>query len=118
MQRLFALPICVPGTLTANFAYRFQAPFNLQLVKVSAACDASTSFVLDVGTAADSDAYLDGKTVTGAAATSTEYTRSDFVNGEYPKIADGDEVHVTVDYDGGGGTDGAGVSITLWLTEG
>jgi hypothetical protein len=113
-----ALPIVIPGTLTADVTYRFQAPFGMQLFRVVAGCDNSTSFILDIGTASDTDAYLDAVTVTGAASTTTEYEQGDFVDSQYPKIADGDEVVVTVDYDGGAGTDAANVSITLFLTEG
>ena len=113
-----AIPIVIPGTLTADITYRLQAPHGMQLVKVNAACDNATSFILDIGTAADTDAYLDAVTVTGAASTTTEYGRTDFVGDQYPKIADGDEVVVTIDYDGGAGTDAAGVSFTLFLTEG
>ena len=115
---LIALPIHIPGTLTADITFRFQAPFDLQLIKVTGACDNTTSFILDVGTAADSDAYLDGVTVTGAASTTTEYGLSDFVNDQYAHINDGDEVVVTVDYDGGAGGDAANVSVILWLYEG
>jgi hypothetical protein len=113
-----ALPFVIPGTLTADVSYRFQAPSDLQLVKVTAGCDNGTSFILDIGTAADTDAYLDAKTVTGAAATTTEYDRDDFVDEQFPHIDNGDEVVVSVDYDGGAGGDSANVSITLWLTEG
>jgi hypothetical protein len=113
-----AFPIVVPGTLTADVTYRFQAPFGMQLVKVTAACDNATSFILDIGTASDTDAYLDAVTVTGAAATTTEYDQDDFVGDQYPKIADGDEVVATIDFDGGAGNDSANVSVTLWFTEG
>ena len=115
---MLAIPIVVPGTLTADVAYRFQAPYGMQLVKVVGACNNATSFILDIGTAADTDAYLDAVTCTGAASTTTEWARTDFVGDQYPKIADGDEVVVTIDYDGGAGTDAAGVSVTLFLTEG
>ena len=115
---MLAFPIFIPGTLTANVAFRFSAPIGLQLVGVSAACANATSFILDVGTVADEDAYLDGKTVTGAAATTTDFARFDFVGGEYPHILANTEVVVTVDYDGGDGNDAAAVSMVLWFTEG
>ena len=115
---LFALPIHVPGTLTADVTFRFQAPFDMQLVKVTAGCDNALTFILDIGTAADPDAYLDAVTVTGATATTTEYDRTDFVDDQYPHISDGDEVVVTIDYDGGAGSDSANVSVVLWFYEG
>ena len=106
----------VDGTLTADNVRRFQVPVDLQLVKVNAGCDNATSFILDIGTAADTDAYLDGVTCTGAASTTTEWDQDDFVNGQYPAVPDGTEVVITIDYDGGAGTDGAGVHVDLWFT--
>jgi hypothetical protein len=115
---LFALPIHVPGTLTADITFRFQAPFDMQLIKVTAGCDDTTSFILDIGTASDTDAHLDAVTVTGAAATTTEYGRTDFVGDQYPNIDDGDEIVATIDYDGGAGGDSANVTVVLWFYEG
>ena len=115
---LFALPIHVPGTLTANISFRFQAPMDMQLVKVTAGCDNALTFILDIGTAADNDAHLDGVTVTGATSTTTEYGRTDFVGDQYPHISDGDEIVVTIDYDGGGGNDSANVTVILRFYEG
>ena len=115
---LFTIPILVPGTLTADIAFRFQAPFGMTLAKVTAGCDNATSFILDIGVAGTISAYLATVTVTGAAATTTEYGRTDFVGDQYTRIEDGDEVVATIDYDGGAGTDGAGVSIVLWFYEG
>ena len=110
----------IPGTLTANVDFSFVAPFDMQLVKVSAICDASTSFILDIGEndTPDLDAYLDGVTVTGDATDGTEYTESDFVNDQHPHIAAGTDVIVSVDYDGGAGTAAANVSILLTFSEG
>jgi len=104
--------------LAANHTYRLRLPFGVTLEGVNAACAASTSFILDIGTAADADAYLKTKTVTGAASTTTMFGRADFVGGEYPHIPAGTEILVTIDYDGGDGTDAADVSLTLILAEG
>ena len=113
------LPInFLDAALAANHTYRLRLPFGVTLVGVSAAAADTTSFILDIGTAADSDAYLDGVTVTGAASTTTMFGRSDFVNGEYPHIPAGTEVVVSIDYDGGAGGDAADVSLTLILAEG
>lgn len=112
------VPIFVPGTLAADFHYEFAAPFDMTLVEVSGNCNASTSVILDVGTTADTDAYLDGVTVTGHATNATIFDRDDFVNTQYPHITKGTYVVVTVDYDGGAGGDGAGVSLLLTFAEG
>lgn len=114
----FTIPLFIPGTLTANAPLQFQAPFPFIIEKVSAACDASTSFILDIGTAADPDAYLDGKTVTGAADTSTMYDEDDFVNAQHPHVPAGTEVTLDIDYDGGAGTDAANVTVILFCCEG
>jgi hypothetical protein len=114
----FLIPIYIGGTLSANHQFQFQAPFDMQLVKVSAVCDNATSFILDIGIATNTDLYLDAKTVTGAADTCTEYDEDDFVDAVNPHIAAGAVFTVDVDYDGGAGNDAAGVSIVLTFTEG
>lgn len=105
------------AALAANHTFRIKLPFAVTLVGVNAACADSTSFILDIGTAADTDAYLDGVTVTGAAATSTLFGLTDFVDDQYPHIPANTEWLVSVDYDGGAGGDAADVSITLILAE-
>ena len=113
------LPInFLDAALAANQTYRMRLPFGVTIEGVNAAAADTTSFILDIGTAADDDAYLDGKTVTGAAAVTTLYGRADFVNGEYPHIPANTEILVTIDFDGGDGGDAADVSVTLILTEG
>ena len=113
------LPInFLDAALAANHTYRLRLPFGVTLEGVSAAAADTTSFILDIGTAADSDAYLDGVTVTGAASTTTMFGRADFVGGEYPHIPAGTEVVVSIDYDGGAGGDAADVSLTVLFTEG
>lgn len=113
------LPInFLDAALAANHTYRLRLPFGVTLEGVNAACADTTSFILDIGTAADSDAYLDGVTVTGAAATTTMFGRTDFVNDEYPHIPADTEILVSIDYDGGAGGDAADVSLTLIFTEG
>ena len=106
------------AALAANVAHRFSLPFGVTLEAVNAAADNTTSFILDIGTAADTDAYLDGVTVTGAAATTTDFGRADFVNTQYPHIPANTEIVVSIDYDGGAGGDGAGVAVTLVLSKG
>lgn len=111
-------PILIPGALAADAKFRFKAPIGMQLVGVNAACDNATSFILDIGTADDPDAWLDEKTVTGATATTTVFGRGDFAGGEFPHWAAGAEILVSIDFDGGAGGNAANVSIILWLTEG
>lgn len=106
------------AALAANHTYRGKLPFGVTLEAVSAACADSTSFILDIGTAADTDAYVDGVTVTGAAATSTLLTKANFVGATPVHIPADTEFVVSIDYDGGAGGDAADVSLTLVLIEG
>lgn len=104
------------GALAADEYFEFIAPFDMQLVQVSGNAANTTSCIIDIGTAADTDAYLDGVTLTGATGVPTEWTRTDFVNDQYPAIADGTVVQITVDYDGGAGGDVDDLMLNLWFT--
>jgi len=104
------------GTLTANMVREFKAPFDLQLVAVTGQASNTTSVIIDIGTAADTDAYLDGVTLTGATAVPTSWGLTDFVDDAYPKIPKDTVVQINIDYDGGAGGDGADVHLDLWFT--
>ena len=104
------------GTLLADTVREFKAPFDLQLVKVGGQAGNTTTGVIDIGTVADPDAYLDGVTLTGATGVATLWGQSDFVDGEYPLIPADTQVQITIDYDGGGGGDIADVNLDLWFT--
>ncbi len=104
----------------ADKATQVTFPFPVQLVGISAICDATTSFILDVGyggASPDADAYLDNKTVTGGTAP-TVFDRSDFVGGENIHIPANTVITVAIDHDGGDGTDGTNMIVTLVFTEG
>lgn len=118
LSRHIPIHFNVPGTLVADTFRRVQFPFPVQLVGVTATCDSSTSFILDVGIELDPDSALDGVTVTGNDATQTSFGRTDFVGDEYPTFAANTSIRTTVDYDGGAGGDAANVNITLIFTEG
>ena len=94
----------------------FTAPFDLQLVAISANAANTTTCVMDIGTAADPDAYLDGVTVTGATGVPTEYGQADFVGAQYPAIPKGTVVQITIDHDGGAGADVDDLNLDLWFT--
>lgn len=115
---LFVMQLFIEGTLTADVTRRFSLPVGATLIGANAGCDNATSFILDVGTAADADAYIDGETITGAAATTTDLAASDLVDGAPMHIDAGTEVVITIDYDGGAGTDGAGIHVDLFFREG
>ena len=104
------------GALTADEYFEFIAPFDMQLVQVSGNAANTTSCIIDIGTAADTDAYLDGVTLTGATAVPTVWDQDDFVNGQYPAIPSGTVVQITIDYDGGAGGDVDDLNLDLWFT--
>ena len=106
----------ISGTMLADAVREFKAPFDMQLVHVGGQADNTTSCIVDIGTAADPDAYLDGVTLTGATAVPTEWKQADFVDAEFPAIPDDTVFQITVDYDGGAGGDAANVNLDLWFT--
>lgn len=119
IQNRMLLPLnYLDAALTANQTHRIKLPFQVTLESVNAACADSTSFILDIGTAADTDAYVDGVTITGAAATTTVLTASSFVGATPINIPANTEWLISIDYDGGAGGDASDVSITLVLLAG
>jgi len=104
------------GAQTGDQFREFKAPFDLQLVKVSGNAANTTSCIIDIGTAADTDAYLDGVTLTGATAVPTDYNQADFVNAQYPLIPKDTVVQITVDFDGGAGGNVDDLNLDLWFT--
>lgn len=115
---LFTISHFVAGTLSADATKRMSFPFGVTLIGGNAGCDNTTSFLLNFGTAADTDAYIDDLTVTGAAATTTDIASSDLVDGAPMHISANTELVLTVDYDGGAGGDSANVDVHLFFREG
>ena len=110
----FAVPILVPGTLTADVTAHFKHGRELQLTSISAKADANTSFILKVGTAVDDDTYYTG-TVTGGAAPVLIPSAS--LVGAGSPLPWGTEWLVTIDFDGGDGGNSANVTVVLFLSE-
>jgi hypothetical protein len=114
MQRVFQQTIFLGPAMAANHAHVFAAPFDMQLIHVSASNSTTNQGKLDIGTTSDVDAYLDDKTV-GELDVPAEFARADFIGTQFPHIADGTLVIVTI-------TDHAShmanVSVVLTFTEG
>ena len=115
---LFVMQLFIEGTLTGDVTRRFSLPVGATLIGANAGCDNATSFILDVGIATDTDSLIDAQTITGAAATTTDIEASSLVDGAPMHIDAGDEIVITIDYDGGAGTDGAGIHVDLFFREG
>ena len=110
--------IHIPGTLAANVAAVFTAPCSLTLVSVQAVGSNANDGKLEVGTTADTDAYLLSTAIGDSNVPVEVNTRAGFVGGEFPHIAKGTVVEVLLDFDGASGTAAANVTIVLTYVEG
>ncbi|MFC2031568.1 hypothetical protein ACFLWA_12685 [Chloroflexota bacterium] len=124
MQRVFQQSYHIPGTLTADLNIRFTAPFDMQLIHVSAVASNDSDALLTVGDSDDADEYV-VSAVIGDSAVPVETEADTFVDTagathgrHYPRIADGKVVVIALDYDGDGGTAADDVTIVLTFTEG
>ena len=116
MNRVFQQTYAVPGTLGADLSVKFTMPFDAQLIHVSAVGSNTKAAGLTIGNSSDADAYMTKSSI-GTSGTPVEFDRDDFVNDQYPHIADGTLVVITVDYDyAAGGQASASADLTLVLT--
>ena len=95
MEEIFTIPFYVQGTLAANHTLAFKLPFDAQLIAVSVNNTTANAGKIDVGTAADDDAYLDNKNF-GVSGTPLVYDRDDFVGTQYPHIDAGTAILVSI----------------------
>jgi hypothetical protein len=122
MLRGIAVTIALPGTITADATFFFEAPCDLSLRAVSAGANNASTAQVNVGTAADPDGYLDAKDL-GDSDNPSIFDLDDF-NGalvtnqgdDYPHISKGTAIAVNLDVDGS--TDPVDPTIVLWLQEG
>jgi hypothetical protein len=122
MQRKFSPSFHIPGTLSANIDIRFTVPSSCTLVHVSAVASNDSDALITVGPSTDTDGYI-ASAVIGDSQVPAEFEDlSDFDGAialeQYPHIADGTVVCVTLDYDGAGGTAAHDVTIVLTFVEG
>ena len=107
----------IPGTLTANLNIRWKAPFDCQLLHISAVNSAATNGTFIVGTSTDDDAYLTTSDI-GDSNVPNEFDKDNFVGTEFPHIVKGTIVVITVDYDGAAGTAAANLTLIATFAEG
>jgi hypothetical protein len=123
MQRIFQQAYHVTGTLGADLAIRFTAPFDMTLLHVSAVGSNTKAAGLTIGDSADADEYL-VKASIGISGTPVEFDGDDFVDTAgvahgryYPRIVDGTVVVIALDYDyAAGGSASASADVTIVLT--
>jgi hypothetical protein len=113
----FCVTYHTAGTLAANHNVRFQFPFDVQLVHVSAVGSNTNNGIIDIGPSTDTDGYLDAKDI-GDGNTPACFDRDDFVGGEFPHIVANTIIVASLDYDGAGGTATADYTLVLTFTEG
>lgn len=91
------------GAAAADIQMVFEAPNDMQLVKVSVSGSNANDATIKIGTTDDDDLYMVAKAF-GDSDVPAEYDRDDFVGSQYPVASEGAIVKVTVDFDGAGGT--------------
>ncbi len=117
MMRKFVQSFHVPGTLSADLAISWTAPSPCQLVHVSAVGSNANNGLLTIGTTSDTDAYLESASI-GDSHVPEEFERTDFVDDQFPDIADGTVMEIVLDHDGDGGTATNDFTVVLTFVEG
>jgi len=122
MNRVFQQAYHITGTLSANANIRFAVPFDCQLIHVSAVASNNSDATLTIGTSADTDGYITAFAIGDSNTPAEKEALTDFngalAGSQYPHIADGTIVVLTLDYDGSSGTAAQNVTIVLTFTEG
>ena len=122
MNRVFQQAYHIPGTLSADIAIKFTAPFDCQLVHVSAVASNDSDATLKVGSSADDDGYITAGVIGDSGTPVEKEAITDFAgalaDSQFPHIVDGTIVTVDLDFDGATGTAAQNVTIVLTFTEG
>jgi len=117
MNRVFSQCFYHASALAANTTITWTVPFDVQLIHASLVTSNDSDLTLKIGNSGDDDAYvLSG--VVGDSGTPVEKALADFVGDQYPHIADGTVMLITIDYDGASGTAGENLCIVLTFSEG
>ena len=122
MNRVFTMAFHIPGTLSADAAIKFVMPFGAQLIHVQGVATNDSDATLKVGTSADDDGYITAFTIGDSSVPTEKEALTDFdgalADSQYPHIADGTVVVLTLDHDGASGTAAQNVTIVCTFTEG
>jgi hypothetical protein len=112
----------MPGTITSDATFFFEAPCDLTLRAVTACANNASTAKVNVGTAADPDGYLDAEDF-GDSDNPSIFDLDDFdgdlvsdQGNDYPHITKNTAIAVNIDVDGS--TDPVDPCITLWFEEG
>jgi plastocyanin domain-containing protein len=122
MNRVFQTAFHIPGTLAANVTIKWTAPFDCQLIHVSAVGSNANGGELTVGDSTDADGYITAFTIGDSGTPVEKEALTDFngalAGSQYPHISDGDIIALALDYDGDGGTATNDFTVVLTFTEG
>lgn len=91
----FVFPVQGHGTLAADVIRHYKLPCDATLVQVDAVATTAAAGTIKIGTDADDDLYLVAKDF-GASNVPKTYGRADFVGAEYPHLAKGTVLKITV----------------------
>lgn len=112
------LPLLVPGTLTANIIYTFDAPFNFRFRTVSACASNDSDATLMLGISTDTNSILTAAVI-GDSDVPVEKRVADFAStNPTGNVTKGQIVVLTVDFDGAAGTAAADLCVLLDLIAG
>lgn len=95
MQNVFQQSFYIGGVWSSNHTLVFKAPFDMQLVRVSAVNTSANAGTIKVGHSSDDDAYLPVASF-GSVSEPVEFGRNDFAGGQFPHIPDDTVVVVTL----------------------
>ena len=120
MNRVFQVAFHVPGALGADLSINWTAPFDCQLIHVSAVNSTAYAAGLEIGDSSDADEYLTKSNI-GVSGTPVEFDGDDFVdsagnshNRYFPHIADGTVICIDLDFNyNGGGSAQASADVTI-----
>ena len=122
MNRVFQTAFHIPGTLSADVAIKWTAPFDCQLVHVSAVGSNANDATLEVGDSTDANGFITAFAIGDSGTPVEKEAITDFdgalADSQYPHIDDGDIIALALDHDGDSGTAAADVTIVLTFTEG
>lgn len=120
MKNRIVIQFGTPGA-NASAVIQLNGPATIQ--EVSASASNASSATLEIGTVADPNGYIESFAI-GQTNAPVVKERGDFDGdlvsdtAELPHIVDDTLIMVSLDYDGGSGTAGENVTVSLTLLEG
>jgi hypothetical protein len=114
----FTMTYHVPGTLAANETVYFQLPFDGSLVFVSALASNANNGILNVGSSADTDAYVSNLDVGDSLVPAVLDEAGEFEGDVLPHIVKDTIIAACLDYDGASGTAAHDFTLVLGFTKG